>query len=163
MLFRSCKRSKNEGKPFCVIAFDIDGFRQINHEYGYQDANHILLSVVEQVNETIRPEDQFIRRHRSGDEFIVFAFNNNLTRGEYTANRIRERLEKYEKFSVRVNKVPVRITISAGVAECNVNNEESLDDVLRRVDEALKVAKSKKNSVERNETYESKPKKQLVV
>jgi diguanylate cyclase (GGDEF)-like protein len=154
------RRSKKERAPFCVIVFDIDGFRDVNSRYGYQDANHILTSIVKQVRATIRSEDVLIRRHRSGDEFIIFAFNNFLTKGERTADRIREHIEKYPRFAGRANLVPAQITISAGVAECDVESE-SLDDVLRRADEALKIAKAKKNTVELSTEYESqtRPKK----
>jgi diguanylate cyclase (GGDEF)-like protein len=148
------RRCRKENIPFCVIVFDIDGFKQINEQRGYQDANHIMSLLVKQVRATIRPDDVLIRRHRGGDEFVIFALNNSLTRGERTGNRVREQIEKYDRFRGLLNPVPLSITISVGVAECNVSSE-TLETVLGRADHALQFAKTKRNRVELDDRYES--------
>jgi len=97
---------------------------------------------VEAVNiskETIRESDSLARY--GGDEFMIICPQTKAVEAENLAERLRKNIYEFS-FSKNIN-----ITCSFGVAEFK-NVEEDLDSLIKRVDDALYIAKEKgKNNV----------------
>ncbi|KAF1017223.1 MAG: putative signaling protein [Stenotrophomonas maltophilia] len=57
------------GSRFAVMFMDLDGFKQVNHAYGHQAGDALLLAVAERTRQLLRPHDLLARL--GGDEFVL--------------------------------------------------------------------------------------------
>ncbi|MGE5543674.1 MAG: diguanylate cyclase [Bacillota bacterium] len=117
---------------FSLIFFDIDNFKMINDSYGHKVGDRVLRSVSQLVKNNIRASDKLFRW--GGEEFVLILLEANLRNAINVAEKIRN-LIQYHDFGIGHN-----ITISLGVGEYKAG--ESPDQMMRRVDEALRKAKS---------------------
>lgn len=104
-------RRVQEGKAVSIsggiLFLDIDDFKEINTNYGYTTADHILKQIAD-VLQDIRPGDAAGRY--GGDEFEVYLDGNNLDSCVIAAQRIRTEI------ATRVfNLLGITIGISIGV------------------------------------------------
>ena len=121
------------GSPFSIIIFDIDCFKLINDIYGHSWGDRILQEVTEIVIASIRETDKLFRW--GGDEFIILMPGKASKDAYKVAERVRKSIEK-NNFGIQHD----RITISTGVGE--YITDESIDQFVSRVDDALLTAKS---------------------
>lgn len=61
--------NKNKGKLYYLIAFDIDNFRRLNENYGFQDGNKILMNVAQKFGKVFDKNAYYARLN--SDYFIV--------------------------------------------------------------------------------------------
>jgi diguanylate cyclase (GGDEF)-like protein len=115
-------------ETFCVILMDLDRFKQVNDTLGHQAGDSALKTLAGIVNKQIRATDVLSRW--GGDEFAVLV-GCGLADAVEVANRIR--LEAAGAFAAH------GATVSAGIAEHRDGG--SLDDLMRRADQALYRAK----------------------
>ncbi len=66
-------------RPLAVCFLDIDGFKQVNDEFGHDTGDQLLQSIGQRLRESVRQSDTVSRY--SGDEFVVL-----LTDGAGLAN-----------------------------------------------------------------------------
>ncbi|MEA2099965.1 MAG: diguanylate cyclase [Campylobacterota bacterium] len=126
-------------KPACIIFFDIDHFKKINDTYGHLSGDEILISLASEINKFLRNDDVFVRW--GGEEFIILLENIPLNKAIKKAQELRILVES-TKF---VQNIPV--TISLGVTQ--LQNEDSKEILLKRVDDLLYKAKGNgRNCVE---------------
>lgn len=116
----------------CVIAIDIDHFKNINDTFGHDAGDDALVSLASLLRQACRPTD--IVSRFGGEEFIVLLTHTGLADGTMTAERIR--------LTVSTSHFPGtgKMTISAGVAVF-IGNESAREEGLSRADEALYQAK----------------------
>ena len=126
-------RSQRYNKKLSMIMFDVDNFKEINDEYGHYVGDEVLFNITELVNEIIRESDIFARY--GGDEFIILLPETNVKEAANLAKRLKEKIEVNN-----FNSVDEAITCSFGVTE--YINKENIDDFIKRVDDALYVAKN---------------------
>ena len=62
-------RSKRENRPIAVLVCDLDGFKQVNDQFGHLEGNEILRAVARGLNDICREYDYVARM--GGDEFVV--------------------------------------------------------------------------------------------
>lgn len=120
-------------EPFSVLMFDIDHFKIINDTYGHDVGDRVLKNLSKTVSKNIRVTDKVGRW--GGEEFIVVL--ENTTKDE--AFLMAEKLRKIVEASVIDEKY--KITISIGVAQ--YEEPESREELIKKVDEALYMAKEK--------------------
>ncbi len=124
--------------PLSVIFLDIDYFKKINDTHGHDIGDSVLREVADILRNATRKGD-FIARW-GGEEFIITLRSTNIVRASILAEKIRESVETYEFLDGGTQ------TVSIGVSEYIFN--ESKEDLLKRVDEALyKAKKSGRNRV----------------
>ncbi|MFM4902794.1 sensor domain-containing diguanylate cyclase [Aeromonas hydrophila] len=128
---QECERAKRFHQPFCVIAMDVDDFKQINDNHGHHAGDQTLINIVALVRGHIREIDLIARW--GGDEFMVVLPNTGLADGRLVADKLRELLVQS-----RVCQ-HFDITMSFGLAE--YQPDEPMSQLMVRVDRALYQAK----------------------
>jgi diguanylate cyclase (GGDEF)-like protein/PAS domain S-box-containing protein len=118
-------RARRSGEPLSVAILDIDHFKSYNDSHGHLAGDEVLRACAKAWDSALRGEDTIVRF--GGEEFLVLLPD---TAPEQAAEIV-ERLRR---------TTPMGQTCSAGLAlwDC----EESIDDLLRRADEALYLAKA---------------------
>jgi diguanylate cyclase (GGDEF)-like protein len=119
------------GASLAVAMADVDHFKRVNDEHGHQVGDDVLRSVAAVLAGVLRPSDAVVRY--GGEEFLLLLPEVDLA----AAARIAERARATVASSVLTGGV--RVTVSLGVAERRPG--ESRDDLIRRADLALYLAK----------------------
>lgn len=130
---------KRQEIPFGFIIMDIDDFKRVNDTYGHNVGDAVLRRLAKFVKSQIRQDDYFGRW--GGEEFVLLLPNIDRPRLLKKASDLRLRLSKHH-----FDKVG-HITVSMGVGL--YDNEETIEQLVERVDNALyKAKKNGKNRVE---------------
>jgi diguanylate cyclase (GGDEF)-like protein len=121
-----------------AILLDIDHFKSINDTHGHAMGDVVLRGVATTIATTLRNEDVFARY--GGEEFVLLGRGLKLPNGVKLAERIRHLVETAE-FAAQNH--PIRVTLSAGVAEFGENdNDATGEKLLRLADSRLYAAKA---------------------
>lgn len=123
------KRYKNNT---AYIMLDIDYFKNINDTYGHDVGDLVLKELTDILQETIRKTDVLYRI--GGEEFVIFAKVVKEDKLEYLANKIREKVEKYEPL------IGQKFTISLGATMFRI--DDTKESIFKRADEALYMSKN---------------------
>ena len=119
-------------RPFSVLMFDIDDFKQINDLHGHQTGDHALRLVSDALRQATRSGDSVFRI--GGEEFCVLlpglAEEDALTVAEAVRRRV----------AGIVSTLPNPVTVSVGVA-CFPGHGRGRDELLASADAALYSAK----------------------
>jgi diguanylate cyclase (GGDEF)-like protein len=135
--------AKREKLDLSIIMFDIDNFKKINDTYGHKAGDEVIIALANKLIETKRKSD--ISCRFGGEEFVALLPNTSIEGAKTLANKIREVIENYEVIS---EDKKIKFTISLGVSKVDVENENSIEEALKRADDALYEAKnSGKNRV----------------
>jgi diguanylate cyclase (GGDEF)-like protein/PAS domain S-box-containing protein len=118
-------RARRTLEPLSVAILDIDHFKSYNDSHGHLAGDEVLRTCAMAWDSALRGEDTIVRF--GGEEFLVLLPDT----GPEQAVEIVERLRA---------KTPMGQTCSAGLALWD--RAESIDDLLRRADEALYLAKA---------------------
>ncbi len=127
---------------FSILFLDLDGFKEVNDNYGHLIGDEILRTFVLKIGEIIRPND--IIGRLGGDEFCILFSEMNLNESMEMAEKCRK---VAENINIKTEKGEARFTISGGIAEIT---DKTLDlfTLISRADEAMYLAKSiGKNSI----------------
>jgi diguanylate cyclase (GGDEF)-like protein/PAS domain S-box-containing protein len=131
-LEREMSRFQRYKDKFSVIMIDIDYFKSVNDEYGHQVGDSVLVEVSNILQKNIRSKLDIVGRW-GGEEFLVICMGTDIYGAEVLAEHLRAKIENF-KFSVIKNK-----TASFGIAQ--VTDNDDIESVLKRADEALYKAK----------------------
>ncbi|MRJ02196.1 MAG: GGDEF domain-containing protein [Epsilonproteobacteria bacterium] len=126
MARREVSRSQRHGKPFSVVIFDIDRFKEINEKEGYGVGDYIIATVAQLVKSHIRSYDLLFRW--GGEEFIIIAPETDIEGGKALAEKIVELIREYP-----FQKVD-RVTVSAGVSQFYPESDTEIEEVIKRAD-----------------------------
>jgi len=130
------KRANRYGTPVSLLMFDIDDFKLINDTWGHQAGDAVLVSFAGLIQDGLRETDLFARY--GGEEFCLIAMAMDLAEAELFAGRMRQKVEAAE-FSHQ--GTCLKVTVSIGVSAWMPEIKENFDELLRRADEALYLAK----------------------
>ncbi|MGG2397779.1 diguanylate cyclase [Pseudomonas sp. SH1-B] len=120
------------GKPFAVLAADIDHFKKVNDQFGHDAGDLTLKSVAGNLRRCLRSADLPCRV--GGEEFLVLLPDASLAVAADVAERIRSSIAATPIAGVG------HISISLGVAHWQ-GDDEAINTVLKRADELLYSAK----------------------
>lgn len=104
-------RTERSHKPFSIIFFDIDHFKNVNDTYGHAAGDLILKSVASTIRSLLRKYDVLARF--GGEEFLTLLPETPLEDGIVVAERFRKQIEES---SVRFGGQEIKVTITLGVA-----------------------------------------------
>jgi diguanylate cyclase (GGDEF)-like protein len=131
-------RARRDSRNLGCIMLDIDHFKSINDAYGHPAGDTVLQRLSTIVRDSIRSYDVFGRY--GGEEFLVILPECNGEDVRLLAERLREAVKR-RLTAGPVSPGPQQVTISLG-ATCIREADQSIDDLLKRADEALYGAKN---------------------
>ncbi|MBW0145399.1 sensor domain-containing diguanylate cyclase [Sphingomicrobium clamense] len=131
---RTVSRSGRAAAQQVTIAIlDVDHFKSVNDQHGHQAGDTVLKRVARIISDELRSTDYFGRL--GGEEFLVVLPGENGMSASLILERLRKRIaqERWQAPGL------AQVTISAGVA--TMTEDETMETVLRRADDALYQAK----------------------
>ena len=147
-LRREVERSKRYRTPVSLIFLDLDGFKNVNDQYGHLFGSRTLVEVGAVIKATVREID--IVSRFGGDEFTVILPQTGPEGAQIIAERIRQRIEETTFLSSEA--LAVRITASVGIASFP-DHGRTKDELIARADQAMYAVKGRgKNGVAQAET-----------
>ena len=126
------------GTRMSVVLLDVDHFKQINDTHGHHVGDQALCLVASTVLQHVRPYDVVGRW--GGEEFLVLLPNTELGVAVSIAERVRTRI--HTTSLALENGQHIQLSASFGVANAEPTDNETLDSLLQRADQALYRAKA---------------------
>jgi diguanylate cyclase len=128
------ERSIQAGTTFCVAIVDIDGFKQVNDEYGHVAGDELLKQFATELQSACRSTDVIGRW--GGDEFIIL-LPGSMTEAQAQSDRLREWVCGSYTLKVKSGKSEseskkLRIDASIGLAEYQPG--DTLKELIERAD-----------------------------
>lgn len=121
-----------------IAMMDADDFKLYNDLYGHNVGDAVLRTMVNAISGCLRKSDMLIRY--GGDEFLLIIPSVSSDSFLNVLNRIRQRVSNAE-----VSGFPrIHLSVSIGAVECK---NEPVEQAVRRADEIMLLAKSKKNRI----------------
>ncbi|WP_170840113.1 GGDEF domain-containing protein [Halomonas daqiaonensis] len=119
--------ARRSGRPYCVIAMDMDGLKRINDTKGHGAGDQAIRGLTQRLVECKRSSDVLARY--GGDEFVMLLPDTNAAGGRNMMQRL-------------VNAVKDdKLSISVGVASYPEQGE-SLEELLDHADNAMYFSKA---------------------
>ncbi len=125
-------RVKRYEGSFALIMFDVDHFKDVNDRYGHDVGDYVLKELCTVISKKIRDSDHFGRW--GGEEFLLIL----PQIGREQALELSQKLQ--EIVASHIFRDISQLTISIGVSVCS--KDDSKKSLLKRVDDALYLAKN---------------------
>lgn len=131
-------RATRYGSPLALVIFDVDHFKKVNDTYGHLTGDMVLREVASLLKVNTRISD-FVSRY-GGEEFAMVLPETSLENAFIVAEKIRRKIE--DKVFLHEEKIPFKITISAGISSVEAGKKyETADDFIKAADKKLYKAK----------------------
>lgn len=137
MVCREHERFLRHGCAYSVVMIDIDHFKAYNETFGHQSGDECLCRIADTISSICRRVD-VVGRY-GGEEFLVLAPETDAESAARLADRIRRAIWGLA-IPHPARSGDGRITASIGIA-VSLPDQPSWEDVLKRADDALHVAK----------------------
>jgi two-component system cell cycle response regulator len=146
ILRQEVARSDREHKPFGVIAFAVDNFKEINEEHGEMVGDSVLRAVARRMLPEVRPYDSAGRL--SSNQFLIVAPGCDTLGATNMAERIRKTIAEEStdvtlRISQEVDEQPeeqrILATLSLGVF--TTDSAQDPDRLFKGTQETLRAAK----------------------
>ena len=129
-LLREVRIAERNGKPLCVVYFDVDDFKIINDTQGHDRGDVVLKEIADTMRMVSRNVDLCFRL--GGDEFCVLLTDSTESHArEIYCERLMELVAR------RLNG----LHLSIGLAQTGPDKYDEPDDLIRRADGAMYEAK----------------------
>ncbi len=128
----------NPGRGVAVMMLDLDHFKRVNDRFGHAAGDKVLAVVAERLRSHIRTSDLVARL--GGEEFLVALRDTDCETALKCAERLRQAVGSVP-IHVNGNDLPVRVTLSVGMAIAT-SNSDTPQALLERADRALYGSKS---------------------
>lgn len=125
-------------EPFTVALLDIDHFKRINDTYGHHIGDQMIQHIVKVCKSQLRQDVLFARY--GGEEFVLSMKNYTVTESLMMANQI---CKQVAETPLSVGDNVITTSISVGIAQLEIAEKESLQQLLNNADIALYTAKEK--------------------
>lgn len=129
-------RRQDDDSTICLLLVDMDNFKRINDQFGHAAGDTVLVQIAEILDRNTRHTDLAARY--AGDEFVL------LIHADATIGRERAALMRAEIAAHKFlfDDVEIKVTVSIGLVTFKMSeHRDRVDDVLRKVDEAMYSAK----------------------
>lgn len=138
---KALKLYKRDNIKRSIIFFDIDNFKEINDSYGHLVGDIVLKRIADILKKEVRNSDSVSRW--GGEEFLILLDDSDIEASFRVAEKIRVAFETDADLQ---DFVKGGVTASFGVT--TFSDEDTMEDIISRVDVALYEAKnSGKNRV----------------
>lgn len=120
-----------------ICYLDLDGFKQVNDQYGHHTGDQLLIALTQRMSQMLREADTLARI--GGDEFVAILpdlsdFNASLV--------IADRLINEVSRPVQLGDLVIQVSVSIGITFYPQDAVISADQLLRQADHAMYEAKS---------------------
>lgn len=119
-------------RDLSVAVLDVDHFKFINQEYGFEKGDEVLASLGTWFKRHLRDEDMIARW--AGEEFVLLLPSCDAHTAKTLLRRMQSRLEKFKPANLR-------ITLSIGVASIRHDHKDTLSSAFEMADRAMYQAK----------------------
>jgi two-component system cell cycle response regulator len=127
------REKRKDYKPFAIIVFDIDFFKNVNDTYGHAGGDEVLKAFAKLLDSEITQPNQVGRI--GGEEFLAIIYMENESLKIFANDLI----EKIQKNVVKFEDTEISITASGGVAFSEESKSSS--DLVNKADKRLYKAK----------------------
>jgi diguanylate cyclase (GGDEF)-like protein len=117
---------------FCVLLFDLNGFKEINDRLGHLYGDEVLKQLAARLSSQVRARDYVCRW--GGDEFVAILACD-LAIAEFRSRQIAERLNGHYHIGGAAGEHRVDVAVTVGLAQYCAG--ESAKQLFRRVDESM--------------------------
>lgn len=135
---RMLQRSVADGRHLSLLYVDADRFSVINNTYDHDNGDVVLKEIVARMNRSLRPTDLIVRL--GGEEFAVIMPETATSIAQSVAERLRENVEKQPV--LLNNGIQLTVTVSIGVASLRLPQGETMEQLIKRADQAMFAAKN---------------------
>ena len=136
---RLVRDSERNASPLSLVIFDVDHFKLFNDMYGHLDGDSCLWKVSKTISdELLRPMDKLVRI--GGEEFLVILPGTDGEGAVAVAERLLQTV--YDLNIIHSSSEYGRVTLSAGLAIKNANDDKTIDFVMLEADKNLYSAKT---------------------
>ncbi|MEW8084318.1 MAG: diguanylate cyclase [Candidatus Thiodiazotropha endolucinida] len=125
------EKSLRYKRPLTTIMFDIDNFKRINDKHGHIAGDTVLKEISVLIKDALRDSDIFARW--GGEEFIILSTETDIDGGRQLAKKMLDLINEKEFTVVQ------KISASFGVTDFGA--EDSMESLVKRVDNAMLEAK----------------------
>ncbi|NNE62017.1 MAG: GGDEF domain-containing protein [Woeseia sp.] len=122
-------------QPITVILIDLDYFKEVNDTYGHPGGDAVLRTFGDLLSRTFVRKNDIVARF-GGDEFAVILSDTTAEITGMLLERFHERLKE-----TRLPDVSDELRISCSTGYTAIAPGDTVDELLKRVDSALYVAK----------------------
>ncbi len=133
-LEKNLKIFQQTERPFSLLIFDVDHFKNFNDTHGHQAGDEVLRKVGAALKRVVKSKDLPCRY--GGEEFALVMPNTSAEEGCVAAERVRKAIEE---MAVPFEGKDLRVTASIGLAQ--VDKNEDAVRIIRRADDAVYAAK----------------------
>lgn len=129
-------RYQQRQQTTAIVLMDVDHFKAINDRFGHIAGDEVLRGIARHAMAHLREGDLFARF--GGEEFALLLPNTSLEAAYVIAERLRLAIASGN--FLPDSDPPLKVTISMGLSLIH-SQDENIESVLRRVDDALYQAK----------------------
>lgn len=134
---KEIRRALRYKRKLSLVLMDMDFFKKVNDTYGHASGDHALIALRNICINHIRKEDTFARL--GGEEFALLLPETSQKTALHLAERLREALASTV---INVDTLKFKVTISMGVTEFGIQDQDTFEGLFHRADKALYKAKS---------------------
>lgn len=131
-------RAQRHRAQVSVLFIDLDDFKSVNDTYGHADGDELLVRSAERIRFCLRQEDTVARL--GGDEFAAVLDDHHYPKDTLL---VAQRIIDAHKLPFVIGGRELHITASVGITSCDPDAMIPPEELLRRSDVAMYVAKSK--------------------
>lgn len=132
--------SRRSKKMLALVLIDIDYFKQYNDTYAHKNGDKVLKRVATALKRTLRRPDDYTFR-LGEDQFGLLFYVSNEDDGLSIAEIVRENVEKLHIEHCE-NPASMFVTISAGISIIKPNEINDTDEIYKKANKALSIAKN---------------------
>lgn len=135
-------RAHRDNEQLALLYLDLDGFKQINDNYGHEIGDQLLREVAQRLTQCVRKSDTIGRR--GGDEFTALLTN---IQGIDSIDIIIKKIHDSINQPFNVKGHPLRLSISIGSA-IYPDNGDNIEQLIQYADSCMYAIKRHINSAE---------------
>jgi diguanylate cyclase (GGDEF)-like protein len=135
-LQKELSRASRYESPLSIIFCDIDNFKSINDTYGHLAGDAVIRAISDRLKEALRDSDSIARY--GGEEFAIILPETSAGQACIVAERLRQMIRSMKVVS---HDATIVVSISLGIASLGSDIKISAEEMVKRSDEALYMAK----------------------